>query len=64
MTKHMNFLRYNFFLNILFEHYNSLEIDERFSLIDSLLTNQIKSTKWKISEIDDATNIADFGDDF
>ncbi len=36
MTKHMNYFRFNFFLFILFNQYNTLAAEGRFSLVEKL----------------------------
>jgi len=64
MTKHMNYYRYNFFLYIVFDQYNTLLLDGRFSLVEELpdTKNAIKRKLASLYAFDDDENESDEND--
>jgi hypothetical protein len=53
ILKHMNMYRYNFFLFILFDQYNTLAQDGKFSLIETVAIEKSDAVKRKRDELDE-----------
>ncbi len=59
ITKHMNIYRFNFFLFLLFDHYNELTIEGKFSLLEEVVMNKSEKIKRKREEESEVNESSD-----